>query len=152
LIDKVIGKPNHSQRIDHQPKTLVMFNDITKPPPPLPTTQSSEIKPGLSIVLPLSRRGHGPGLIVLVPDTDQSLAIIDGVPSQLIKWAEEGYTVVEIQRRALVTGAREVLTEATQALDSCEKCDSKDKIGLIGNKPLSSIHVCFSECLSIHSL
>jgi carboxymethylenebutenolidase len=126
-----------------------MFNDITKPPPPLPTTQSTEIKPGLSIVLPLSRQGHGPGLIVLVPDTEQSLAIVDGVPSQLIKWAEEGYTVVEIQRRALITGAREVLTEATQALESCEKCDPKDKVGLIGNpqiQSLPSLHVCFSQC------
>ena len=126
-----------------------MYNDITKPPPPLPTTQSTEIKPGLSIVLPLSRRGHGPGLIVLVPDTEQSLAIIDGVPSQLIKWAEEGYTVIEIQRQALITGGREVLVEAARALESCEKCDTKDKVGLIGNiKPehCSSLHVCFFQC------
>ncbi|KAJ5381576.1 uncharacterized protein N7496_004004 [Penicillium cataractarum] len=112
-----------------------MFNDITKPPLPLPTTQLTELEPGLSIVLPLSRRGHGPGLIILVPDTDQSLAIIDGVPSQMIKWAEEGYTVVEIQRRALITGAREVLTKAIQALESCDKCDPKDKVGLISYDP-----------------
>ncbi|KAF3396174.1 Cytochrome b2 [Penicillium rolfsii] len=112
-----------------------MFNDITQPPPPLPTTQSTEIRPGLSIVLPLSRRGHGPGLIVLVPDTEQPLAIIDGIPSQSVKWAEEGYTVAAIQRRALMTGAREVLTEATQALQSCEKCDPKDQVGLIAYDP-----------------
>ncbi|CEJ60286.1 hypothetical protein PMG11_08866 [Penicillium brasilianum] len=112
-----------------------MFNDITKPPPPLPTTQLTELEPGISIVLPLSRRGHGPGLIVLATNTDQSLAIIDGVPSQSIKWAEEGYTVVEIQRRALLSGAQEVLTKATQALESCEKCDPKSKVGLISYDP-----------------
>lgn len=127
-----------------------MFNDITKPPPPLPATQSTEIEPGLSIVLPLSRRGHGPGLIVLVPDTEQSLAIVDGVPSQLIKWAEEGYTVVEIQRRALMAGAREALTKATQVLENCEKCDPKDKVGLIGThiriQSPSFHHVCLSQC------
>jgi carboxymethylenebutenolidase len=128
---------------------MYKYNDITKPPPPLPTTQSTEIKPGLSVVLPLSRRGHGPGLIVLVPDTEQSLAIVDGVPSQTIKWAEEGYAVVEVQRHALIMGAEEVVTSAIQALEICEKCDTTDKVGLIGNiqiQPLPSVHVCFYQC------
>jgi carboxymethylenebutenolidase len=115
---------------------LVMYkyNDITKPPPPLPTTQSTEIKPGL---------------IVLVPDTEQSLAIVDGVSSQTIKWAEEGYAVVEVQRHALIMGAEEVVTSAIQALEICEKCDTTDKVGLIGNiqiQPLPSVHVCFYQC------
>lgn len=127
-----------------------MFNDITKPPPPLPTTQLTELEPGLSILLPLSRQGDGPGLLILVPDTDKPLAIVDGVPSQLIKWAEEGYTVVEIQRRALIIGAREAITKAIQALESCDKCAPKDKIGLVGES--HSTLVTVMSCLVISSL
>lgn len=121
-----------------------MFNDITQPPPPLPPTQLTELEPGLSILLPLSRRGDGPGLLILVPDTDKPLAIIDGVPSQLIKWAEEGYTVVEMQRRALITGAREALTKAIQALESCDKCAPKDKVGLVGKLYTTLMAVLYS--------
>jgi hypothetical protein len=112
--------------------TLAMFNDITKPPPPLPTTELFELEDGLSLMPPLSRRAHGPGLIVLIPDTSQQLAIIDGVPSQPIKWAEEGYTLVAIQRRALITGAKDALTKAAESLARCEKCAPNGKIGLLG--------------------
>lgn len=127
-----------------------MFNDITKPPPPLPTTQLTELEPGLSILLPLSRRGDGPGLLVLVPDTDKPLAIVDGVPSQLIKWAEEGYTVVQIQKRALIAGAPEALAKAIQALERCDKCTPKEKIGLVGES--HSTLVTVMSCLVFSSL
>ncbi|KAF7716731.1 Uncharacterized protein PECH_008658 [Penicillium ucsense] len=108
-----------------------MFNDISLPPPPLPASERTQLAPGIARLLPLSRRGYGPGLILLGPDTDQPTQIVDGVPSHLVKWAEEGYAVVEIQRQALVDRPKEALTQAVEALEACDKCIPKDKIGLI---------------------
>ncbi|RJE25982.1 hypothetical protein PHISCL_01667 [Aspergillus sclerotialis] len=112
-----------------------MFNDTTKPAPPLPTINRTDIEGGVTRLQPLSRRGYGPGLIILIPDTEKSMSIIDGVPSQLIKWAEEGYTVIEIQQRALRQGVQSALNKAIDALMSCEKCGPKGKIGLVVYSP-----------------
>lgn len=115
-----------------------MYNDITKPAPPLPSTELTEVKPGVALLRPLSRRGTGPGIIILTSDYEDPLAIKDGVPSPMIKWAEEGYTVVEIQSRALSSAKDDLLSLAVQTLTDCQKCEPKDKIGLVGmqNKPL----------------
>lgn len=115
-----------------------MFNDISKPPPPLPSPALTALGPGASLLRPLSRRGTGPGIILLTADAEDPLAIRDGVPSPLVKWAEEGYTVVEIQARALLRadggddGAQQVLKSAVEALVGCDKCEPKDKVGLVG--------------------
>ena len=87
---------------------------------------------------PLTRRGHGPGLIIITPDSTDPLAIVEGVPSFLIKWAEEGYTVVEIQASAVSGGAADLLKAAVDALKSCDSCTPADKIGLICKSSLSS--------------
>lgn len=109
-----------------------MFNDITKPPPPLLVEDLRELGPGVSLLSPLTRRGHGPGIILLVSDSDASTKIIEGVPSHLVKWAEEGYTVVEIQQQALANGAAGVLKRSVDALKDNPKCEPKDRIGVIG--------------------
>lgn len=109
-----------------------MYNDITKPAPALPSPELTEVKPGVVFLRPLSRRGTGPGLIILTCDYQDPLAINNGVPSPLIKWAEEGYAVVEIQARALVGGQDDVISLALQLLTECEKCEPKNKIGLVG--------------------
>jgi carboxymethylenebutenolidase len=110
-----------------------MFNDITKPPPPLPVIQLEKVSDGVHLLHPLSRRGHGPGLIILVPNHAKQVAIESGVPSALIKWAEEGYAVVEIQHGALTTRAQGAVREAIEALARCENCESTAKTGLIGS-------------------
>lgn len=115
-----------------------MFNDITKPAPPLPTPQLRELKPGISLLLPLSRRGHGPGIIILIPETSDLLAIKDGVPSHLVKWAEEGYTVVGIQERALFTEASTLLKAGVEALSQCDECKPKGNVGLVCRRMLTS--------------
>lgn len=109
-----------------------MFNDISKPPPPLPSPELTEVMPGVSLLRPLSRLGTGPGIIILTHNYEDPLAIIEGVPSPLVKWAEEGYAVVEIQARALRTGAGHIIKAAVEALRDCDKCEPKDKIGLVG--------------------
>lgn len=108
------------------------FNDISKPPPELPSPVLTAVLPGVSLLRPLSRRGTGPGMIVLAADYGNSLAITDGVPSPLVKWAEEGYTVVEIRAEALKSGGVDLVRSAIETLYGCDVCEPKDKIGLTG--------------------
>ncbi|KEF63568.1 carboxymethylenebutenolidase [Exophiala aquamarina CBS 119918] len=112
------------------------YNDITQPPPPLPSSKLVELGEGLKLLSPLTRRGYGPGIILLTKDSDDPLAIREGVPSLLIKWAEEGYAVVGIEERALATGASASLKAATEALSKCEKCEPKGKVGLVAYDPI----------------
>lgn len=109
-----------------------MFNDISKPPPPLPSPEPTEVMPGVSLLRPLSRLGTGPGMIILTHDYQASLAIKDGVPSPLVKWAEEGYAVIEIQATAISTGKDNIIKSALEVLRDCNKCEPKDKVGLVG--------------------
>lgn len=106
-----------------------MFNDISKPAPPLPETTFNEISPEISLLNPLTRRGHGPGLIVLLPAGHELSAIKEGVPSVAIKWAEEGYTVVGIS--GFAGDASRTLKKALDAFDDHEKCEPKGNVGLL---------------------
>lgn len=109
-----------------------MYADITKPPAPLPTAAPQSVGEAITLLPPLSRLGRGPGLIILHPDSDKHLDIIEGVPSALLKWAEEGYATVEIQPKAFERDASEVLSDAMKALKSCDKLEPNSKIGLVG--------------------
>lgn len=109
-----------------------MFNDISKPAPPLPSPELTEVKRGISLLRPLSRLGTGPGIIILTHDYKDSLAINEGVPSPLVKWAEEGYAVIEIQSTALSANEGHIIKLAIETLRDCDKCEPKDKFGLVG--------------------
>lgn len=112
-----------------------MYADISKPPTALPTPRPKNITTGVTLLPPLSRRGHGPGLIVLVPESNSILDIVEGVPSLLIKWAEEGYNVVAITPSAFEsksTNIKQLLRDIFSALAECEQCDSKGGTGLVG--------------------
>lgn len=67
-----------------------MYTDISQPAPPLPKSGLKEIRSNINILAPLSRRGHGPGLLILVPDHNYQLDITEGVPSPILKWARGG--------------------------------------------------------------
>ncbi|KXH53403.1 hypothetical protein CNYM01_01148 [Colletotrichum nymphaeae SA-01] len=112
-----------------------MYADISKPPAPLPQSELQTIGSGISTLSPLSRRGVGPGLILLVPSVDNALAIEEGVPALPLKWAEEGYTVIAIQPSAFESGARETLDLAIQTFRNSDKCDTKDVVGLVAYEP-----------------
>jgi len=110
-----------------------MYADISLPPAPLPQADLKTIQPGVLLLPPLSRRGVGPGLVLLVPDSNADLTITDGVPSHMIKWAEEGYTIVAIKESTIkekVDSIAEILKTAIGALASCEKCVG-EKVGLV---------------------
>jgi carboxymethylenebutenolidase len=111
-----------------------MFADISQPPAPLPTAAASTVCDGVTVLPPLSRRGYGPGLVLLLPDGNDSLTIVEGIPPPMVKWAEEGYTVVAVQARALANSepAAKALGAAVEALQGCVACEPKEKMGLVG--------------------
>ncbi|CAG9981807.1 unnamed protein product [Clonostachys byssicola] len=113
-----------------------MFADISKPPAPLPASHLTTLRTGVSLLLPLSRRGQGPGLIILNSKCEDPASFSGGTPSCLLKWAEEGYAVVQLDSTAFRDRASEdVLREAAQALEQCTKCEPKGKLGLVSYDP-----------------
>lgn len=108
----------------------------------LPTPQLTVLAPGLTLLRPLSHRGEGPGLIVLSWDSSSSvLALANGVPSLSMKWAEEGYTVVEIRSEAWQS-TEDPLAKALNELSSCDVSQPKDQVGLVGRSILQSTEEC----------
>lgn len=63
------------------------------PTPP----QAQVISPHLTLQAPLSRRGRGPGLILVLNHYDAIAASEKHLdPPPLQKWAEEGFAVVQV--------------------------------------------------------
>lgn len=91
------------------------------------------MSPSITIQPPLSRRGHGPGLIILV-EAGLNLAkhdkILDPPPAQ--KWAEEGYAVAQVVVAPGLANIPNDITLAIARLKALESCDDKDKFGVIG--------------------
>lgn len=53
----------------------------------------------------------------------------------MLKWAEEGYTVVAIQASSLkdnILSSAEILKACVDALSSCDLCDAKETFGMVG--------------------
>ncbi|KAH8433850.1 uncharacterized protein LDX57_011487 [Aspergillus melleus] len=77
----------------------------------------------------MSRQGTGPGMIVMVPDdpSDQ-LTQINNIPSPSLKWAEEGYNVIEIQESAIDRGY--VLNQAMKTFEQQDRCTT-GAVGLV---------------------
>lgn len=100
-------------------------------PVELPSAKSFEVASNVLVQPPLSRKGHGPGLILLVPtglDLSGHSKTLDPPPLQ--KWAEEGYAVAQItlQEGSELKGG---LGQALKALRELKECDSDEKMGLI---------------------
>ncbi|EWG44812.1 carboxymethylenebutenolidase [Fusarium verticillioides 7600] len=102
--------------------------------PVLPATRLHSPTASLTILEPLSRRGSGPGLIILVSETGKATSDtlrIDGcVPSPLMKWAEEGYTVAEITEAGLANPG-EALSLALKELEATKSTEPKNVVGVI---------------------
>lgn len=101
----------------------------SEPPQPVPPMEPEHIAQGVTLIRPLSRKGVGPGMIVLSPNEESStpIEIQDGIPSLRMKWAEEGYCVVEIRPQA----ASSALKTAVAKLSECQECEPREKIGLV---------------------
>jgi carboxymethylenebutenolidase len=108
--------------------------------PALPDAPAVQLSGNARLQPPLSRRGHGPGLILLLPSTvplttTASHKTLDPEPCQ--KWAEEGYAVVEVRVSDSPAAAewdiQSAISNGIQALKDLESCDEKEKFGLIGS-------------------
>ena len=104
---------------------------------PLPSAKPIKVSTSITIQPPLTRRGQGPGLALVVPsgiDLNGSDTTLDPPPLQ--KWAEEGYAVAQI---TLAEGQSDKFgsnfEEAIDALSKLKECDSAEKIGLICKMP-----------------
>lgn len=103
--------------------------------PVSPRTTIKKITPHITLLEPLSRRGQGPGLLVIVQESglidDASTTRIErGIPSPLMKWAEESYTVVEITQHALEHEPN-ALELALAELAACHTTVPKHAVGII---------------------
>ncbi|OAL56013.1 NTF2-like protein [Pyrenochaeta sp. DS3sAY3a] len=100
---------------------------------PLSYPAPQQVSPHVTLQRPLSRRGRGPGLILVLDhyaSTAKSEKHLD--PEPLQKWAEEGFAVVEL----LVPGNAEdggefPLQKALDLLKGCEECDMSNGVGMI---------------------
>ncbi|KAK5121037.1 hypothetical protein LTR85_005821 [Meristemomyces frigidus] len=102
----------------------------TETPVALPSAQSFAVSETITVQPPLTRRGHGPALLILVPPglaLGGSAETLDPPPLQ--KWAEEGFTVAQIE---VADGAAPTLKgDIQRALAACselKECDSADSI------------------------
>ncbi|KAL8365701.1 hypothetical protein RB595_004485 [Gaeumannomyces hyphopodioides] len=114
-------------------------------PVALPSAPLRTIAPNILLQPPLSRRGKGPGL-VLVVDASLPLGHSDKTldPPPLLKWAEEGYAVAQITLREGGTdGFHADLRTALGALAALDECEQngeggRGRYGVITYVPLPS--------------
>lgn len=112
------------------------MGSVQESAPALPQPKYSSIANGISLLDPLSRRGHGPGLIVLIHEDDinnshDPTILHDGIPMPTLKWAEEGYVVAEVRQQAW-HDSNDPLAAAVDAIFKCDACNQKQSIGLVG--------------------
>ncbi|KAK5170509.1 uncharacterized protein LTR77_005097 [Saxophila tyrrhenica] len=102
----------------------------------LPSARPYKINDFCTIQPPLTRKGIGPGLILLLPnDIDLSTSDKTLDPPPLQKWAEEGYAVAQIQLANDVSESNwkenSYLDSAVTALKDLDTCESTERLGLI---------------------
>ncbi|KAL6704771.1 hypothetical protein ACN47E_007692 [Coniothyrium glycines] len=93
------------------------------------------ITPHLTLQAPLSRRGRGPGLILVL----DNYALVEGKgeevevdPQPLKKWAEEGFAVVQMIVPGKVDDGGEFpLKRALEVLEGCKECEFEKGVGVI---------------------
>ena len=109
------------------------FTPPFEEPLPLPSAPLVELTANVTLQPPLSRRGTGPGIILITSkDLKPKIDTLDVLPQQ--KWAEEGYAAVNIKsggRQSLKTS----IDLAIKSLQALETCDIKGKWFVIGRLP-----------------
>jgi carboxymethylenebutenolidase len=111
-------------------------NSPDEQPVPIPSAPLVTLGPDIVLQPPLSRRGHGPGLIIFLPSIEYQSEVDSRVrkpldPAPVQKWAEEGFAVIGI------TGGSDSIVESTlnlavTTLVNLDEVDIKDKLGVLG--------------------
>ncbi|KAL2133307.1 hypothetical protein VTI74DRAFT_2573 [Chaetomium olivicolor] len=105
--------------------------DSKTPTPPRPSAPCVQVTSDISSQPPLSRRGNGPGLVLVVPDSldlNRHEKTLDPPPLQ--KWAEEGFAVAQILVDDNFFGVEEQVKRALVALAKLPECVG-NKFGLV---------------------
>lgn len=133
--DPVHGIPRQSCTLTMAPKVYDP-NSENEQAPPLPSAPLRILAPNIVLQPPLTRRGSGPGVVLLMPDASK-LKLNTGPrpldPEPVQKWAEEGFAVVavspsESEGRSLNT----ILKQAIDTLIALDEVDVRDKFAIIG--------------------
>ncbi|KAK5625218.1 hypothetical protein RRF57_000934 [Xylaria bambusicola] len=123
--------------------------DQEETPVPLPSAPTIQLAGHATLQPPLTRRGYGPGLVVITPGDPPSPSesmpkdgqegslktkTLDPMPQK--KWAEEGYAVVQLTPEDGKQGddgwdIATALNQAIETLEKLETCNVKDRFGLI---------------------
>jgi carboxymethylenebutenolidase len=100
---------------------------------PSPDAPPQEISQNITLQTPLSRRGYGPGLVLVLDHyaaRGRNPERLDPPPLQ--KWAEEGFCVVQVLVPAKEgDGGEFPLTKALDVLKSEKRCEFGNGVGLI---------------------
>lgn len=106
--------------------------DARLPTAQRPSAPCVQVTQDISIQPPLSRRGTGPGLVLIVSaalDLGSHEKTLD--PPPLKKWAEEGYAVAMVRIDDSMPNIAEQLGTAMTELGKLPECVG-DKVGLVG--------------------
>ncbi|KAL8291660.1 hypothetical protein RQP46_001918 [Phenoliferia psychrophenolica] len=120
--------------------TFYDANAESERPVALPSAAPIVLSPNTTLQPPLSRRGTGPGLLVIVPEAPTAAppagwkTPLD--PSPLLKWAEEGYCVLHmvVSDEAGSWGLAKVLEEGLKAMGSLPEFVEK-AVGVVVYEP-----------------
>jgi len=118
-----------------KPEEESTFPNLTmsEEPVPLPSAPPVSLSPNVVLQPPLSRRGIGPGVILVLPD---HVALSSGTtkpldPDPVTKWAEEGFAVVGVTAVGSIS-IDQVLQQGLDALQALDQVDIKDRFAVIG--------------------
>lgn len=111
----------------------VSLPEATPPSAPRAYPEPQIISEQITLQAPLSRRGKGPGLVLVIDhyaQVEKSEKHLDPPPLQ--KWAEEGFAVVQLLLPGKVEDGGEFpLKKALELLEGCEGCEFEKGVGLI---------------------
>ncbi|KAK9366111.1 hypothetical protein V1509DRAFT_630915 [Lipomyces kononenkoae] len=103
----------------------------------LPCSPVSQLAQNAVVQPPLTRRGHGPGLVIIIPEAYCDISTEETLdPHPLQKWAEEGFAVVQVIFGTEPTSsnswnASQALEMGVAALRSLPECDDKDRFAIL---------------------
>ncbi|KAG5645746.1 hypothetical protein DXG03_005283 [Asterophora parasitica] len=104
---------------------------VALPSAPLVSLSQSEV-----LQPPLTRRGTGPGIILILPHFEDLNLRMAGPkpldPEPIQKWAEEGFTVAGVTPSSPDWSSEQSLKKATDALLGLKELDTHDKFAVVG--------------------
>ncbi|KAG6833617.1 hypothetical protein H0H87_004244 [Tephrocybe sp. NHM501043] len=116
-------------------------NASSEQPVPLPSAPLVVIGEAELLQPPLTRRGTGPGIVLVLPHFDD-LDICNGVvkpldPEPIQKWAEEGFAVAAISSNALDLNwsFEQSFKKCVEALLGLKELDTRDKFAVVVYEP-----------------